>query len=139
MVGGAGIAHRDLAQRLGQAVLDHAFRSEVRGPAQREAAGGHVGLDDRRRVANAGGGDEVHRSTWQELVSSEAVKGELGDDAEQVHGTAGQGFAHEAVAGAHVNDARLSIRREVVGVVARDFLTGERESHAVHADQLALQ
>ena len=73
------------------------------------------------------------------MIASGPIKGELRNDADQVDGAARQGFAHEAVARADVNDAGFPIRGEIVGVVARDFLTGQREGDAVDADQLPLE
>ena len=139
VVRGAGGACGRGAQGFRQAVLDDAIRSEVRGPAERKARGGHVRLDDGGGVANAGGRNEITGATGQQLVAAEAVERELGHDAEQIDGTSGEGLAHEAVAVAHVDDARLSVCREVVGVVPRDFLAGEGKGDAVDPDQLALQ
>jgi hypothetical protein len=139
VVRGAGRACGRGAQGFRQAVLDDAIRSEVRGPAEREARGGHVRLDDRGGVANAGGRNEVTGAAGKKLVASEAVERELGHDAQQVDGTPGEVFAHKAVAVAHVDDARLSVCGEVVGVVPRDLLTGEGEGDTVDPDQLSLQ
>ena len=139
MVGRAGRPSGRGTERLGEAVFDDAVGRQVGGPGQGEARCGHVGLNHGRGVADARGGNQVHRSAWQELVSTEAVERKLRDDAEQVHGTSGEGLAHKAVAGADVDDAGLSVCGEIVGVVARDFLTGEREGDTVDADQLALQ
>ena len=136
---GVGAAHGHFAQGFGQSIFNDPVARQVCGPRQGEAGGGHVGLHHRRGEAQRRRGNQVHRATWEQLVAAKSVERKLRHDAQHVHFTAGQLFAHQAVAGAHVNDARLPRCGEIVGVVACDERARQRERHAVDAHELSFQ
>ena len=127
------------AQCFSQTVFHCSIASQIRGPRQGETGRGQVGLGHWRCVTQRRRRNQVHRATWEQLVAAKSVERKLRHDAQHVHFTAGQLFAHQAVAGAHVNDARLPRCGEIVGVVACDERARQRERHAVDAHELPFQ